>query len=158
VPWLRDDNGECTRIDDGGGRSIGQTRTGGERPDLVMLAGGRWVGNNHHFEFYGDGRVRRSRGGMMAQKKETYGKWEECVAVSNDVGTVTQQGDYLIMVFGGTDSSTCGVKEHQAGTTVRYQIEWVDNSYYKLDELQLVLRDIDCTNGDMWCTDRVERR
>ncbi|MFN0252736.1 MAG: hypothetical protein ACKV2T_38030 [Kofleriaceae bacterium] len=119
---------------------------------------GSWIGNNHQFEFYGDGRVRRSGGGLMSEKRPGE-KARDCVAVINDVGTVTQQGDYLIMEFAATDGYTCGTREHTPGVTIRYQIEWVDSGvYYDLDELQLVLRDIDCTNGDMWCTDRVRRR
>jgi hypothetical protein len=119
---------------------------------------GSWIGNNHQFEFYGDGRVRRSGGGMMSEKRPGE-KARDCVAVVNDVGTVTQQGDYLIMEFAATDGYTCGTREHTPGVTIRYHIEWIDSGvYYDLDELQLVLRDIDCTNGDMWCTDRVKRR
>lgn len=118
---------------------------------------GSWIGNNHQFEFYGDGRVRRSGGGMMSEKRPGE-KARDCVAVINDVGTVTQQGDYLIMSFAATDGYTCGTRESTPGVTVRYHIEWVDNPYYDPPELQLVLRDIDCTNGDMWCTDKVRRR
>lgn len=119
---------------------------------------GSWIGNNHQFEFYGDGRVRRSNGGMMSEKRPGE-RARDCVAVINDVGTVTQQGDYLIMSFGATDGYTCGTRESAPGVTIRYHIEWVDSGdYYDRDELQLVLRDIDCTNGDMWCTDKVRRR
>ncbi len=34
---------------------------------------GSWIGNNHQFEFYGDGRVRRSGGGMMTTKGFCFG-------------------------------------------------------------------------------------
>ncbi len=118
---------------------------------------GSWIGNNHQFEFYGDGRVRRSGGGMMREKVPGE-RGRDCVAVSNDTGTVTQQGDLLIMKFEAADGYTCGIREHDPGVTVRYRIEWVDNPYYDLNELQLRLIDIDCTAGEMWCADRVTRR
>jgi hypothetical protein len=81
-----------------------------------------------------------------------------CVAVTNDVGTVRQEGDLIIMEFGGTDSNTCGIKEAQGPTVVRYRITWFDNAYDESPYLQLILVDIDCADGAMWCNDGMNRR
>jgi hypothetical protein len=126
--------------------------------DLLPWLTGQWVGSNHQFTFHGDGRVRRA--GAVAME---YGQRGEtkigCVSTLNETGTVTQEGDFLIMVFGDSDTNHCGARSTNAALTVRYQIEWIDNPYYRdRPELQLRLRDIDCTKGDMYCLDSMTRR
>jgi hypothetical protein len=115
---------------------------------------GQWIGNNHQFTFWADGTVRRASGTPLYTEKGTYG----CVSTINETGTVTQQGDMLIMVFPTSDGNHCGTKESTSGFTVRYRMEWVENHYDQDPNLQLVLRDIDCTKGGMWCDDAMTRR
>ena len=120
---------------------------------------GEWTGNNHQFVFYGDGRVRRSDGfGVTYGTSGTSVNDTHCVSVANDTGTVTQQGDLLIMVFASSNTNHCGEKTHAEGLTIRYRVSWEDNHYDDDPNLQIVLTDIDCTNGPMWCADALTRR
>lgn len=89
---------------------------------------GQWITANHQFTFWADGRVRRA------------------------------SGVPLIMAFPSSDGNHCGTKESTAALTVRYRIEWFDNPYDEDPKLQLKLRDIDCTKGDMYCVDGMNRR
>jgi hypothetical protein len=116
---------------------------------------GSWIGNNHQFVFNADGTVRRSMGGGHYTDKGNL----ECVSSFNDTGPVTQQGDLLIMVFSPSSSNNCG-HDNDGGKpiTVRYRISWVENHYDNDPNLQLVLTDIDCTSGAMWCSDALTRR
>ncbi len=127
--------------------------------NLIPWLTGEWIGSRHQFVFYGDGRVRRSDGsGVTYGRPGTTADDKHCVSLVNDTGTVTQEGDLLIMVFEATDTNHCGEKTHTAGLTVRYRIDWFDNAYDNDPYLQLVLRDIDCTAGSMWCDDGMNRR
>lgn len=128
--------------------------------NLIPWLTGEWTTSNHQFVFYGDGRVRRSDTVALAYNKPGERNYENrCVSVVNELGTVTQEGDLLIMTFGVNATNHCGDRSATAGATIRYKIEWIDNSYYKLyPELQLRLRDIDCDRGAMWCNDQMTRR
>jgi hypothetical protein len=127
--------------------------------NLVPWMDGQWIGSNHQFTFHDGDRVRRAGAIAMAYKKPGETSFEhDCVSTLNEEGTVTQQGDFLIMVFDASDTNHCGAKTANAGLTVRYQIEWVDNPYDQDPGLQLRLRDVDCTRGDMFCLDSMTRR
>jgi hypothetical protein len=126
-----------------------------QRGDLLAWLVGDWIGNNHQFSFGADGSVRRSNATAYTNRRGEYG----CVYTVNEIGTVTHEGDMLIMVFPAVDQNNCGDKEQTAGLTVRYRAEWVTNPYAD-DPTELFLRlvDIDCTAGEMWCADRLRRR
>jgi hypothetical protein len=111
---------------------------------------GDWIGTNHQFQFFADGRVRRSTSTPMYTDKGSYG----CVSRINEIGTVRQEGDLLIMDFPSADGNHCGNRETGPALTVRYRITW--ESYGETVYLQL--NDIDCTAGAMWCNDRLRRR
>jgi hypothetical protein len=120
--------------------------------NLLPWMTGAWIGTNHQFEFYGDGRVRRSSGTPMYTDKGKYG----CVSLINETGTVTQEGDMLIMKFEPAQENHCGNKsEKTAALTVRYKITWYQ---YSDSPVALLLVDIDCTKGAMWCNDQMRRR
>lgn len=127
--------------------------------DLVPWLTGEWIGSNHQFTFHGDGRVRRAEAIALAYRKPGERTYDhDCVSTRNEEGTVTQEGDLLIMVFDDSQTSHCGAKNANAALTVRYQIEWIDNPYDQDPGLQLRLRDLDCTRGDMFCLDSMTRR
>lgn len=133
--------------------------TGARQPhpnaNILPWMTGEWIGTNHQFTFHADGRVRRASGVPLYTDKGRYA----CVSLINDEGTVRQEGDLLIMTFATTDTNHCGTKESVAPVVVRYQIEWQDNHYDQDPDLQLGLRDIDCTKGhDLYCVDRLTRR
>lgn len=111
---------------------------------------GDWIGTNHQFQFFDDGRVRRSTSTAMYTDKGVYG----CVSRINEIGTVRQEGDLLIMDFPTVDGNHCGNRETGPALTVRYRITW--ETYADVTYLQL--NDIDCTAGAMWCNDRMRRR
>ena len=116
---------------------------------------GDWIGSNHQFQFWEGGAVRRSSGAGYLKRNGEYG----CVYTINETGTVTQEGDVLVMVFPETAANNCGDREVSAGLTVRYRIEWFDSPYPEVPGvLELHLRDLDCTNGDMWCVENMRRR
>lgn len=121
--------------------------------NLLPWMTGQWIGTNHQFEFWADGRVRRASGvPLYSQRTGNY----QCVSVINEIGTVRQEGDMLIMEFAPADSNHCGDKDQAAqGLTVRYQITW-----YKYSDLptNLLLVDVDCTRGAMYCNDQMRRR
>jgi hypothetical protein len=121
--------------------------------NLLPWMTGQWIGTNNQFEFWADGRVRRSSGvPLYSQRTGSY----QCVSVVNEIGTVRQEGDMLIMDFAPADSNHCGAKDQAAqGLTVRYKITW-----YKYSDLptNLLLVDIDCTRGAMYCNDQLRRR
>jgi hypothetical protein len=121
--------------------------------NLLPWMTGQWIGTNHQFEFFGDGRVRRAQGNNYYSKRT--GDFA-CVSVVEEIGTVRQEGDLLIMDFKPADSNHCGDKDTAAaGLTVRYKITW-----YKYSTLptNLLLVDIDCTRGAMYCNDQMRRR
>jgi len=116
---------------------------------------GQWITPNHQFTFWDNGTVRRASGVGLTNKTGDY----KCVSTINETGTVTQEGDLLIMVFPVADGNTCGTKESMAGLTVRYRIDWFENPYGDdPSKLDLRLIDIDCTRGEMFCYDRMRRR
>lgn len=119
--------------------------------NLLPWLTGAWIGTNHQFEFYGDGRVKRASGVPMYTKRT--GEYA-CVSVVSEIGTVRQEGDLLIMEFAPADASHCGDRSSSAaGLTVRYRISW-----YKYSTLppNLRLTDIDCTGG--LCSQQLRRR
>lgn len=126
--------------------------------DLLPWMTGSWIGSRHQFVFYGDGRVRRSAAGAMVEDHPGTVDDRQCAAVANELGTVRQEGDLLIMEFGDNSSNTCGIRETASAFTVRYRITWFDNAYDDDPYLQLILVDLDCTAGSMWCDDGMHRR
>lgn len=114
----------------------------------------RWVSNRHQFNFYADGTVRRSQGGGHYTDKGRM----TCVSSFNDIGTVVQQGDLLIMTFSPDSSNNCGIdNDGGRAQVVRYQILWIENHYDNNPDLQIKLRNLDCPGGDdMWCADALE--
>lgn len=121
--------------------------------NLLPWMTGQWIGTNHQFEFFGDGRVRQASG--VPLYSQATGRYA-CVSVVNEIGTVRQEGDLLIMDFAPADSNHCGDKNiAAAGLTVRYRISW-----YKYSTLPTNLRltDIDCTRGEMFCSEQLRRR
>ncbi|MBA3541599.1 MAG: hypothetical protein H0T79_18440 [Deltaproteobacteria bacterium] len=129
--------------------------------NLLPWLTGQWVGSNHQFTFFADGRVRRAGGVPMVASSPGGRHYDRgCVSTINEEGTVTQEGDLLIMRFESKDSNHCGDRSESAGVTIRYQIEWINNAYYqRAPELQLRLRELDCPrNDDMYCLDSMTRR
>ena len=121
--------------------------------NLLPWMTGQWIGTNHQFEFYGDGRVRRASGVPMYSKNT--GSYA-CVSTINETGTVRQEGDVLIMEFPPADENHCGNKNQAAaGLTVRYRITW-----YKYSDLptNLLLVDLDCDRDSMYCNNQMRRR
>jgi hypothetical protein len=121
--------------------------------NLLPWMTGQWIGTNHQFEFFGDGRVRRASGVPLYSRST--GNYQ-CVSTINEIGTVRQEGDLLIMEFAPAASNHCGDKDVMPeGITVRYKITW-----YKYSDLptNLLLVDIDCTRGAMYCNDQLRRR
>ncbi len=119
--------------------------------NLLPWMTGQWIGTDHQFEFYGDGRVKRASGVPMYTRRT--GEYA-CVSVVSEIGTVRQEGDLLIMEFAPADASHCGDRSSSAaGLTVRYRISW-----YKYSTLapNLRLTDIDCTSG--MCSQQLRRR
>ena len=115
---------------------------------------GDWIGTNHQFTFYADGRVRRSSGVALYTEKGTYG----CASIVNDIGTVTQEGDVLVMRFETTDVNHCHERSTEPALTVRYRIDW-RQPYGETAFSQLLLRDLDCKRGDsMYCDNTMRRR
>ncbi|MBP6848337.1 MAG: hypothetical protein KA201_31540 [Kofleriaceae bacterium] len=116
---------------------------------------GEWIGNNHQFVFYGDGRVRRSGSTAMYTDKGVYG----CVSVINEIGSVIQDGDYLVMSFDAIDKDHCRDHERGAAMVVRYLIDWKENYSDPTGPLQIILREQQCTRGGtMYCDDPLRRR
>lgn len=116
---------------------------------------GEWIGNNHQYVFYGDGRVRRSSGVALYTDKGVYG----CVSLVNDIGTVTQEGDYLVMNFEASETDHCRERSSGPALTVRYLIDWKDDYSNPDGPLQLILREQNCTRGGtMYCDDPMRRR
>jgi len=121
--------------------------------NLLPWMTGQWIGNNAQFEFYGDGRVKRAMGNNYYSKRT--GSYA-CVSTVQEMGTVRQEGDLLIMDFAPAASNHCGDKDTGSqGTTVRYRITW-----YKYSELPTILKliDIDCDHGPMYCNEPMKRR
>jgi hypothetical protein len=121
--------------------------------NLLPWMTGQWIGTNHQFEFWADGRVRRSQGTPMYSNRT--GDYK-CVSVIEEIGTVRQEGDMLIMEFRPADSNHCGSKDQAAaGLTVRYKITWYK---YSDSPTNLLLVDVDCDRGAMYCNDQMRRR
>jgi hypothetical protein len=129
----------------------GQPHTTANLLPWLQQGDGQWIGTNHQFTFYPDGRVRRASGAAMYTDKGTYG----CVSVINDEGTVRQEGDQLIMEFETEDQNHCGHKDKGAALTVRYQITW-----YQYGDLpvNLLLVDLTCTRDSMYCNNQMRKR
>jgi hypothetical protein len=130
----------------------GQPHTTANLLPWLQEGTGQWIGTNHQFTFFPDGRVRRASGAVMYTDRGTYG----CVSVINDTGTVRQEGDVLIMDFDTEDQNHCGHKDKGAALTVRYQITWYQ---YSDMPVNLLLVDLDCKRGDsMYCNNQMVRR
>jgi hypothetical protein len=67
---------------------------------------------------------------------------------------VRQDGDLLIMEFTAAEENHCGSQTDAAGQTVRLRIVW----YQYNGPVSLKLVDIDCTRGEMYCSDPITRR
>lgn len=121
--------------------------------NLLPWMTGEWIGTRHQFTFWADGRVRRASGVPLYSKQT--GNYK-CVSTINEIGTVRQEGDILIMEFEPAGSNHCGDKGEAAqGLTVRYQITW-----YKYSTLptNLLLVGLDCEAGPGNCNDQMRRR
>ncbi len=130
----------------------GQPHTTANLLPWLQQGSGKWIGTNHQFTFYPDGRVRRASGAAMYTDRGTYG----CVSVINDTGTVHQEGDVLVMDFDTEDQNHCGHKETGHALTVRYRITWYQ---YSDMPVNLLLVDLDCKRGDsMYCNNQMVRR
>ena len=155
---------------DGGGGAVASseippatTASGARQPHanegLLDWMTGEWIGTNHQFTFYGDGRVRRASGIPLYTDSGPNAGQYACVSLVNDTGTVTQEGDQLIMRFEASESNHCGDKEQIEAITVVYRIDWYDNVYDNDENLQLILRDVACPEGQsMYCDDALQRR
>ncbi|MEJ7598438.1 MAG: hypothetical protein WKG01_11050 [Kofleriaceae bacterium] len=117
---------------------------------LPWLVGGYWEGNLYHYTFYADGRVKRASGTPRYSKKD--GRYA-CATLLNEIGTVRQDGDLLIMTFDTASENHCGDNQAAPSETVRLRIEW-----YQYSTLPVSLRfvDIDCTSGA--CVDTMRGR
>jgi hypothetical protein len=125
--------------------------------NLLPWLTGQWITNVHQFEFYGDGRVRRATGSATYTETKRVG----CTYVTNENGTVTQDGDMLVFRFGRSALNNCGTNVGAEGQDkiVRYKIEWVDNQYDNDPNLQLQLRNLDCdSDGAFQCVEGMTRR
>lgn len=119
--------------------------------NLLPWMTGNWEGNNYHYTFYDDGRVLRASGVPLYTEKT--GRYA-CASIVNETGTVTQEGDLLIMRFAAAEENHCGDKASAPALTVRYRIVW----YQYNGPVELKLVDIDCTRGLMYCSDPMTRR
>ncbi len=130
----------------------GQPHTTANLLPWLQQGDGQWIGTNHQFTFYPDGRVRRASGAALYTDKGTYG----CVSVINEEGTVRQEGDVLIMDFETNDQNHCRNKDKGPALTVRYQITWYQYSDLPVN---LLLVDLTCTRGDsMYCNNQMRKR
>jgi len=130
----------------------GQPHTTANLLPWLQQGDGKWIGNNHQFTFFPDGRVIRASGVALYTDRGTYG----CVSVINEEGTVRQEGDQLIMDFETQDQNHCRNKEKGPALTVRYQITWYQYSDLPVN---LLLVDLTCTRGDsMYCNNQMRKR
>ncbi len=130
----------------------GQPHTTANLLPWLQQGDGKWIGTNHQFTFFPDGRVIRASGVALYTDRGTYG----CVSVINEEGTVRQEGDQLILEFETQDQNHCRHRENGPALTVRYQITW-----YQYGELpvNLLLVDLTCTRGDsMYCNNQMRKR
>ena len=110
---------------------------------------GYWQGLYYHYDFYADGRVKRSSGTPLYTEKT--GRYA-CASLVNETGTVRQEGDLLIMEFSAANASHCGDNESAPGRTLRLRITW----YQYNGPVELKLVDIDCQSGA--CSDPMTRK
>jgi hypothetical protein len=130
----------------------GQPHTTANLLPWLQQGDGKWIGTNHQFTFYPDGRVRRASGVALYTDKGTYG----CVSTINEEGTVRQEGDVLTMDFETNDQNHCRNKDKGPALTVRSQITWYQ---YSDMPVNLLLVDLDCTRGDsMYCNNQMRKR
>ena len=116
---------------------------------------GDWIGNNFQFTFWSDGRVRRSGSAHFVTEKGRY----QCSLIINEIGRVTQEGDFLTMTFDAQATNDCHDKSVAAGFVARYLIDWKANCSDPTGPLQLILRERNCTRGGtMYCDDPRRRR
>ncbi|MEO8702005.1 MAG: hypothetical protein ABI867_18310 [Kofleriaceae bacterium] len=113
---------------------------------------GNWETNNFHFTFYPDGRVKRA--GAVARYTVKDSRYA-CSTITNEIGTVRQDGDLLIMTFAAAEENHCGDKQAAPALTARYRITWYT---YLTPEVNLKLIDIDCTRGPAYCNEPMRRR
>lgn len=117
--------------------------------NLLPWLTGYWQGVYYHYDFYGDGRVKRSSGTSLYT--ESTGRYA-CASIVNEIGTVRQEGDLLIMDFTTASANHCGDEEAAPGRTLRLRITW----YQYLGPVALKLVDIDCHDGA--CSDPITRK
>ena len=118
--------------------------------NLLPWLTGYWQGVYYHYNFYGDGTVKRSSGTPLYTEKT--GRYA-CASLVNETGTVRQEGDLLIMEFSAANESHCGDNSEAApGRTLRLRIVW----YQYNGPVELKLVDIDCQSGA--CSDTITRR
>lgn len=129
----------------------GQPHTTANLLPWLQQGDGKWIGTNHQFTFFPDGRVIRASGVALYTDSGTYG----CVSVINEEGTVHQEGDQLIMEFETQDQNHCRHQEKGPAMTVRYQITWYQ---YSDMPVNLLLVDLTCTRGAMYCDDQMQKR
>lgn len=138
--------------------SSGGSSSGAQQPhstdNILGWMTGAWIGNNHQFTFGADGTVRRASGTPMYTERGNYA----CVNLVNEYGTARQEGDLIIMTFPSSHEDSCHETVERPEVVVRYRITWYDNVYDNDPYLQLILVDIDCTKGAMWCDDALNRR
>ena len=119
--------------------------------NLLPWLVGDWEGNNYHYPVHEDGRVRRASGVPLYTEKT--GRYA-CASIVNETGTVTQEGDLLLMKFEAAQANHCGDTTSAPALTVRKRIVW----YQYNGPVELKLIDIDCTRGAMYCSDPIRRR
>ena len=128
----------------------GQPHTTADLLPWLAAGTGYWQGVYYHYNFYGDGRAKRSSGTPLYTEKT--GRYA-CATLVNETGTVTQEGDLLIMRFAAANESHCGDNSEAApGRTLRLRIVW----YQYNGPVELKLVDIDCQSGA--CSDTITRR
>ncbi len=130
----------------------GQPHTTANLLPWLQQGNGQWIGTNHQFTFFPDGRVLRASGVAMYTDRGTYG----CVSVINEEGTIRQEGDQLIMDFETQDQNHCRHREKGPALTVRYQITWYQ---YSDMPVNLLLVDLTCAPGQsMYCDNQMRKR
>jgi hypothetical protein len=116
---------------------------------------GQWVSSNYQFEFNADGTVRRSSGSSLGGG---------CASTITASGTVTQQGDVLVMDLGPETARSCNTPvEGGPAVRVRYRIRWQPVADYSTGSeqhiMKLTLVELDCAKGgDLYCTELMTRR
>ena len=128
----------------------GQPHTTANLLPWLASGTGYWQGVYYHYNFYGDGRAKRSSGTPLYTEKT--GRYA-CATLLNETGTIRQEGDLLLIDFVAANESHCGDNTEAApGRTLRLRIVW----YQYNGPVELKLVDIDCESGA--CSDTITRR